>query len=126
MRNTVLIVEDDDSIGALLGIMVTQLGLQGVHRCDGASCLRWFAENHGRVALVVLDCSLPDASGGSVAHGLRAVAPGCPLLFISGRPCPGQVQALAAEGPADFMPKPFRPGEVVTRIRRLICSGVAA
>ena len=124
--DTVLIVEDDQAIGTLLKLLLAPLAPRVVHLRDGAACVRWFTENAAATGLVVMDCGLPDAHGGTLAHRLRTQVPALPILVTSGRPQPDVVRLLAADGPVDFLAKPFRPADVATRVRALLASRAAA
>ncbi|MBI5770603.1 MAG: response regulator transcription factor [Verrucomicrobia bacterium] len=117
-----LIVEDDDSVGPLLALLLGKL----VHRThwarSSAEGLRWFEAHRDEVQLAVMDCGLPDGHGGTLAHRLRTLRPGLPLLVTSGRAQPDLVRLLAADGPVDFLPKPFGLGELTRRVRTVLAT----
>lgn len=123
--DTVLVVEDDPMVGMLVSQLLAPLGLRGVHVSDAAACLRWLATHPGAVALVVMDCGLPDAREGRLAFSLRDQVPEMPLLLTSGRLWPDVFRAVATTGPTDFIPKPFGPGELIQRARRLLARAAA-
>ena len=123
-RDTVLLVEDDAPVAALVAHLLGHLGLPVLHARDGAECLRLFAEHHAAIALVFMDCTLPDAHGGTLCQRLRATVPGLPVLLTSGRDQPGLLGLLAAEGPSAILPKPYLPGAVAQHMRALLSSGV--
>jgi DNA-binding response OmpR family regulator len=124
--DAILIVEDDKSVGSLLELLVAPQASRVVLVRTADECLRWFASHAATVKLVVMDCSLPDGHGGTLAHRLRGLRPGLPLLLTSGRRQPGVVQLLAADGPAMFLPKPFRPRDVAEQVRALLAPRAAA
>lgn len=121
-----LIVEDNDTVGPLLELLVGQSVPRTVLVASATECLRWFEAHQDEVLLAVMDCGLPDGHGGSLAHRLRQRRPGLPLLVTSGRPQPEVVRLLAADGPTDFLPKPFRAAELGARVRELLAVGKAA
>lgn len=121
-----LVVEDDPAIGSLFRLLLSATVKHVVHVRTTAECMAWFAENAAATKLVVMDCSLPDGHGSTLAHRLRTQRPGIPLLLTSGRAQPAVVKLLAADGPTLFLPKPFRPVDVAERAGALLAAGVAA
>ena len=125
-RDTVLVVEDDESVGVLLTLLLAPVAPRVLRARNGAECLRVSQANPGAIALVIMDCGLPDVNGGALCHRLRETVPGLPVLLTSGRTHPGVVQRLAADGPAEFLPKPYLPSEAVRRVRALLPARAAA
>jgi len=124
-RDTVVVVEDDPVVGALIPLLLAPLGMRRVRVSDASACLQWFTENPGSAALVVMDCGLPDARDGALASQLRNLAPNLPLLLTSGQKAPEVFGPVAAEGPADFISKPFGPNELLQRARALLAPTAA-
>jgi two-component system OmpR family response regulator len=87
---------------------------------DGAEACRLFAAHEAEIALVMLDCRLPDQTGAEISASLRARVPELPVIFMSGR---NQLQLAASrksEGPTAFLPKPFFPGDVDRAVHALL------
>jgi DNA-binding response OmpR family regulator len=114
----VLLVEDDDTIAGLL-IRIIGRGQRTVLRArNGEECLSVFAANVAKIALVILDCRLPDAEGLALCRELRRQVPDLPVLLTSGKQ-----QATASLGAAsvtDFLPKPFRLADVELKVSALL------
>jgi CheY-like chemotaxis protein len=119
-RDTVLLVEDDESLAKLFALLLQRSCLRVLHARSGEDCLRLFAKHQGAIALLLMDCNLPDAHGGTLCHRLRATSPGLPVLLTSGRKQDSLQSLLAADGPTGFLPKPFLPGDVVPQVRALL------
>ena len=118
-RSLVLLAEDNDCVAALVTRILARLGL-GVLRANcGAECERLFAEHESEIALVMLDCRLPDGDGAMLAGRLRQCAPELPVLLTSGREN-REAKALVAQGNAAFLPKPFFPAQVAERVSALL------
>lgn len=116
----ILVVEDEPTIAQLLQHCLQRAGHRIRLAADGASALAAFAAGRDRIGLVLIDCHLPDLGGGDLARQLRELVPGLPLLMTSGRDQRTLVNALAAGGPTGFLPKPFFPAEILTRVRGLL------
>jgi CheY-like chemotaxis protein len=78
-----------------------------------------------RIDLVLLDVRLPDGVGLDLARELRE-DPGRPaVMILSASVLPSEVERARAVGVDEFVPKPYRPMELVERIARLIESRTA-
>ncbi|WP_404423014.1 response regulator [Nibricoccus sp. IMCC34717] len=82
--NTVLIVDDEESIRELSACVVRQAGWNAVTARDGEEALLRFQAEPGRFSAVVVDLSLPRLTGIEVVNGVRAMRPGIPVILISG------------------------------------------
>jgi signal transduction histidine kinase/CheY-like chemotaxis protein len=106
-RGTVLLVDDDPVPRSAVASMLRALGYTPVPQGSCAEAVRWARENAGTARVVLLDVAMPGEDGvacyGKVAELLR----GTPIVFISGYAEGGRAQALAAEGKAAFLQKPF-------------------
>ena len=118
--DTVLLVEDEESIGQLLAVLLERCHLRVLHACNGEACLRLFAEHRDAITLVLMDCGLPDVPGSTLCHRLRALDPGLPLLLTSGQKHDALFALLGADGPTGFIAKPFRPADVLREVQALL------
>jgi DNA-binding response OmpR family regulator len=118
-RDTILIVEDDENIAGLLTCILLRDGFRVLRARLAVEAQRLFDDHGARIALTLLDCTLPDLNGGVLAHQLRDRAKGLPLLFVSGRDLTSVRNSLADGGPTGFVAKPFFPADVLRRVREL-------
>jgi two-component system cell cycle sensor histidine kinase/response regulator CckA len=116
----VLLVEDEDSLAELLTHLLARLKIRVLRAADGAQAVRLFRENQAAISMAFVDCTLPDMAGGDLCHEFRAAAPGLPLLLTSGRDHRALERALASGGPCQFLPKPYMPAEVMSRVKSLL------
>jgi FixJ family two-component response regulator len=71
-------------------------------------------------ACLILDVCLPGLGGLDLQRALAERHPGLPIVFITGHgDIPLAVQAMRA-GAVDFLPKPFRPGDLLAAVRRAL------
>lgn len=71
-------------------------------------------------ALALLDLGLPDADGLDLLVRMRAVDPDLPVIVVTARAEEAErIMGLAA-GADDYVVKPFRPREVVARVRAVL------
>jgi CheY-like chemotaxis protein len=122
-RKTVLVVEDDDPVRALLREVLRRQGYAVLEACDGRAALAQADAHGGPIDLLVSDCLLPHLSGAELARRLRRRLPDLRVLFVSGYP---SAEAAGAEptDPADpFLQKPFNPTALAALARRLLGHG---
>jgi DNA-binding response OmpR family regulator len=118
-RRTVLLVEDDDIIAGLVAHILRRAGRHVLRARDGEEAVRFFLENVTSIALVILDCRLPDWDGLDLRRELRRHAADVPVLLTSGRD--HSVEDLSGDGGRTvFLRKPFRPVEVEQQVSSLL------
>ena len=117
-RPSVLVVEDDADLAALLRLHLDDAGLDVEVVGDGALALqRALAE---RYDLVVLDLMLPGIEGGEVCRRLRAAGRTVPILMVTARGAEDDRVDGLDSGADDYVAKPFSIREVVARARALL------
>ncbi|MCB9669694.1 MAG: response regulator transcription factor [Alphaproteobacteria bacterium] len=110
---TVLLVEDDASLGAQITAQLESLGLDVVRWTRGHPI---HPDMPPDADLVVLDLMLPGLSGFEVLEQLRACSD-IPVLVLSARDgSEDKVRALRL-GADDYLAKPFYPEELAERVR---------
>lgn len=114
----ILAVEDDPRILADLDAALTGAGFRVERATDGEEA--WFLGDTEDYALVVLDLGLPRMDGLSVLKKWRAAGREMPVLILSARGTwQERVEGIDA-GADDYLPKPYRMEEVVSRVRALV------
>lgn len=110
----ILLVEDDDRLGAQVATSLRQAGFDVVWRTRGDAVLD---EDIDEAQLVVLDLMLPGAHGFDVLKRLRARSHPVPVLVLSARQeTMDKVRAFEL-GADDYLSKPFWPEELLARVR---------
>ncbi|HET7737386.1 MAG TPA: response regulator, partial [Tepidiformaceae bacterium] len=92
---TILVVDDDDAVRTMLARLLEAQGYQVVAAENSDVALRLF-EGGVRPDLVVSDVVLPGRSGIELRRILAELAPGLPVILVSG---------YSPEAPADFASK---------------------
>lgn len=119
-RDAVLLIEDNETIAGLLQALMRNLGLRVYWCVEGREALALFSARSDEILLVLADCRLPDMDGRDVCLKLRETAPGLPVLVTSGSVSGRGIAPLPRCGTIEFLPKPYAPSEVLTRVRRLL------
>ena len=117
---TILLVEDD----AVLRGGLTELFTREGYSVVPAACALEAREGlSGQVDVIVLDVSLPDGDGVSLCRQWRSAGVTAPILFLTARNEELDVVSALDAGGNDYVTKPFRMMELLSRIRALLRSG---
>ena len=111
---SVLVVEDDAGIAALLVNGLTRGGYRVDHVMTGHDALAW-----GEPDVVLLDLELPDLDGVQVCRKLRERTDAAIIVVTAHGEEPDRVMALDA-GADDYLVKPFGLAELQARIRAVL------
>ncbi|WP_370435575.1 PAS domain-containing protein [Microvirga sp. TS319] len=116
---TVLVVEDEPVVRALILEILADLGYQALEAVDGPSGLQ-ILESKRRIDLLVTDVGLPGLNGRQLADQARLVRPDLRVLFITGY----AEQATMASGflapGMEMITKPFAIEDLAVRIREIM------
>ncbi|THV27687.1 response regulator transcription factor [Glycomyces paridis] len=116
-KDRVLVVDDEENIGALLSATLRLTGFDVAVAPDAAAALR-LAETF-RPDLVILDVMLPDMDGFEVAKRLRA-GRDLPVLFLTARDAVRDRVTGLTVGGDDYVTKPFDLEEVILRVQAIL------
>lgn len=106
---TVLLADDEEAVRHVVGRLLEPLGCRVVAAGDGDEAVACFREHGASVALV--DLTMPRLGGEAVLRELRRLAPGLPLVVMSGLPEGDIMPRFAELNVAAYLQKPFRlPG----------------
>jgi two-component system response regulator MtrA len=114
MRNRVLVVDDDPALAEMLGIVLRGEGFEPSFVADGSQALEAFRRE--RPELVLLDVMLPGVDGVEVCRRIRAES-GVPIVMLTARSDTVDVVRGLESGADDYVVKPFKPKELVARVR---------
>ncbi len=116
-RGRVLVVDDDAALSEMLGIVLRGEGFDPVFCADGAQALNAFRDS--KPDLVLLDLMLPGRDGIDVCRAIRAES-GTPIVMLTAKSDTVDVVVGLESGADDYIVKPFKPKELVARIRARI------
>jgi two-component system phosphate regulon response regulator PhoB len=115
--NTVLLVEDDISLGATLVERLERERYQMRWARSVAEAERELAASP--VQLAILDVGLPDGSGFDLARRIRATS-ATPIIFLTAMNSAENRLEGYEIGADEFIPKPFHLKELILRIQRVL------
>jgi len=109
----ILIIDDDASLAEMLQLVLRQEGFETTWCASGDAALEVFRSTP--FDLVLLDLMLPGLDGVAVCRRIRADS-GVPIVMLTAKSDTGDVVDGLEAGADDYIPKPFKPRELVARI----------
>ena len=117
MAGTVLLVEDEPSVGELVRGYLTRDGYRVIWVRSGDDAL--VELDRHQVRLVLLDIGLPGKDGFDVCRDIRARSQ-VPIVMLTARDEePDRIVGLEV-GADDYVTKPFSPRELVARMKAVL------
>ncbi|MCW2954445.1 MAG: DNA-binding response regulator [Conexibacter sp.] len=115
VATTILLVEDEPSIGSLVRTYLAREGFRVLWVRSGEDALAELPRHP--IELIVLDIGLPGIDGFEVC---RRVGGRVPIIMLTARDDePDRVAGLEA-GADDYVPKPFSPRELAARVKAVL------
>ncbi|MGQ0778341.1 MAG: MtrAB system response regulator MtrA [Pseudonocardiales bacterium] len=114
MRARVLVVDDDPALAEMLTIVLRGEGFDTAVVFDGSKAM--LALRELKPDLVLLDLMLPGMNGIDVCRAIRAES-GVPVVMLTAKSDTVDVVLGLESGADDYVVKPFKPKELVARLR---------
>ena len=114
MASRILVVDDDASLAEMIGIVLRTEGFEVFECFDGGEVMSAF--NRVDPQLVLLDVMLPGRNGFEICEDIRKIS-NVPIIMLTARSDTADVVAGLEAGADDYVPKPFKPKELVARVR---------
>ena len=111
----ILLVDDDHGVREVTAAMLREMGHVVIEAGSGGHALE-LLEQQPSIDLMLIDFAMPGMNGAELARQAPAKRPGLPMIFLTG-------YADAALGDTDedhIIRKPFRDGDLVAKIRRVL------
>ena len=114
MSNKILVVDDDDALREMVGLVLNAAGYQTVFAADGLNAVEVFKSQEPD--LVLLDIMLPGQSGIEVCKQIRSLS-GTPIVMLTAKGDTEDVVLGLEAGADDYVVKPHNGAELLARIK---------
>src|SRR3954451_225926 len=109
---TILIVDDEESVRAVIGRTLQSAGFAVLEAEHGEAALAVVRGFSGVLALAIVDMNMPVMTGSEFAREFRPMRPNVPVLFITGR-------EPVVRGERVLL-KPFCPNELLETVAQVL------
>ena len=117
---TVLIVEDDDSLRKLLQNTLQQYGYKVLEAENGEGALKVSEAYVGSIDLLITDVVMPKLGGKETAERLQSLHPRMKVLYMSGYTDNAIVHHGVLGTGLNFLQKPFSPEALLRKVREIM------
>lgn len=114
MTSRILVVDDDPAINEMLTIVLEAEGFATESVTDGAEAVAAFRSTNPD--LILLDLMLPGMNGVDICREIRKES-AVPIVMLTAKTDTVDVVLGLESGADDYITKPFKPKELVARIR---------
>jgi DNA-binding NtrC family response regulator len=121
---TVLIVEDDDSLRNLARKILELYGYSVQEAENGEDALRVSEKYDGQIDLLLTDVVMPKMSGRETAERLQPLYPQMKVIYMSGYTDNAIVHHGVLEPGLNFLEKPFSPEGLARKVREVLDQGI--
>lgn len=123
----ILVVDDETSVLEMTRKILTAHGYEVLVAANGTEAVIIFAQQAGRIRLVLTDVMMPFMDGPALARAVRIINPEIKVVFSSGFSSPPEENSTAKElevlGVKDFLDKPYTADKLLTTIHRTLRKG---
>ncbi|HEV8398099.1 MAG TPA: PhnD/SsuA/transferrin family substrate-binding protein [Vicinamibacterales bacterium] len=118
----ILVVEDQDEVRGFATEVLRATGYQVLEASSGDEAMRLFEAQSEPIDLLLTDVVLHGMNGREVAEQFVRVFPAASVLFTSGYPDDVTAQKGVPRGSVAFLPKPYSPEALTSRVAELLNS----
>jgi two-component system, cell cycle sensor histidine kinase and response regulator CckA len=119
-NETVLLVEDEDSVRQLVRETLESRGYHVLEACNGNAALALAASHQEPIHLVITDVIMPGLSGHELVQQLQPSRPTIKVLYLSGYAQDAFPITAAAESQKTFLQKPFTLQSLTRKVREIL------
>lgn len=116
----ILVADQCAVVVAVTGRMLEILGYRVVTARSGTQALNMLDSCGGVPGLFIMDMTLFRRSDREIRDRLRRISFEVPVLIWSSYPPDAFVQELLAQGPGDYLQKPFEMDELAAKVSQLL------
>jgi two-component system CheB/CheR fusion protein len=118
----VLVVDDEPIVLTTTRAILERHGYQVITAANGELAIDAVRENRDKLALVILDLTMPVMGGQEALRHIKALAPELPVILTSGYDAADAVDQLGEHSVAGFIHKPSNVTDMLEAVKRVVPS----
>jgi DNA-binding response OmpR family regulator len=117
-KTTILLAEDEESMGSLLSDYLNAKGYKTDLYADGEKAFKGFCTE--KYDICILDVMMPKKDGYTLAQEIRQIDATIPIIFLTAKAMKEDILDGFSSGADDYMTKPFSIEELQMRIEAVL------
>ncbi len=123
---TVLVVDDEQMIRNVAQSTLTTAGFSVITAANGREAISLYRQHADQITLVLLDMTMPHLNGEETYRELRRIRQDVRVILSSGYNEQETTSKFVGKGLAGFLQKPYRPQDLLLKVKALIDDTPAA
>jgi PAS domain S-box-containing protein len=119
-RETILIVDDEETIRMLVKDILEEKGYIVHGAADGIAAVSMYRDTGATIDLVILDMTMPGMGGRETFEKLRELNPGVRVILSTGYTADERTRELLSSGIKAFVQKPYKMDELAAAVRKVL------
>ncbi|MCA9979614.1 MAG: response regulator [Anaerolineales bacterium] len=116
----VLVIDDEVVVREAVEDILESIDIVVISAGDGREGIALFQAHRDKISGILLDMKMPGLSGPDTLRELRQLDPHIPVILSSGYSEDETKKAIADQGPAIFLPKPYNFEELIAKVEELL------
>ncbi len=117
---TILVVDDEELVLEVSREILVSRGFTVLTAAGGAEAVEIYTQHCSEIVAVVLDMTMPEVDGEQAFRKIREVNPRARVIMMSGYSKKKLSSRVIEMGLGGFLHKPFRPQDLMDKLRELI------
>jgi PAS domain S-box-containing protein len=121
-RETILVVDDEETIRFLVRDILAEMGYNVLAAADGFQAVQLYTGRESEIDLVILDMTMPGMGGRETFEKLKEMNPRVRAILSTGYSEDERARQMLALGVKAFVQKPYRIDDLASAVRRILDS----
>jgi two-component system cell cycle sensor histidine kinase/response regulator CckA len=117
---TVLLIDDEEMVINISGMMLKKLGYQVLKAHNGHEGIQLFETNKSKIDLIISDFEMPKMNGKEVLDKLRKIDPQIKVMLSSGALTDEDEKEVMNEGFNGFIKKPYNMNTLISKMAEVV------
>jgi two-component system cell cycle sensor histidine kinase/response regulator CckA len=122
MTGKVLVADDEPMVREVAQAILERAGFSVLAVADGRAALDVYAANASSIVAVILDLTMPHAGSEGLLGEIRRINPAPKVIISSGYTEEEMRSRFPNDGPDGYLKKPYRPSDLLDRLREAMAS----
>jgi len=120
MSIIILVIDDDEEIRKVLGILLKQTGYDFVEASDAETTFQILRDRGNEIGVVICDIKMPKVSGIDILERIRQEFDTLPVIVLSGLVDLNVAVEVMKKGAFDFLTKPIKKNDLILVIEKAL------